>query len=147
MAHRRWVLALRKRQLRRCDARRCTAGTHDWREGRPTSLTPRWSGLLGGDYQFQLTGAISASLGARWRYVGDRPADFQTNAAIPRYLLPSYNVLDLRAQLQRGAWSASLYAKNLNDSRGQVSNFPFGSLAQNAIIQPRTLGLSLAFKF
>lgn len=109
--------------------------------------TPRWSGLLGGDYQFQLTGAISASLGARWRYVGDRPADFQTNAAIPRYLLPSYNVLDLRAQLQRGAWSASLYAKNLNDSRGQVSNFPFGSLAQNAIIQPRTLGLSLAFKF
>jgi iron complex outermembrane recepter protein len=110
--------------------------------------TPRLSGMLGGDYKFELTGALSASVGASWRYVGERLADFQKNPAVPRYVLPSYNVVDLHARIQRGSWAATAYVKNLSDSRGKISNSPFfTSVVENVIIQPRTLGLSIAYTF
>jgi outer membrane receptor protein involved in Fe transport len=111
----------------------------------PTS--PHWSGQLSADYQFPLSGQFNGLVGASYRFVGDRQGDFTNNPAIPRYQLPSYDVIDLRAGIKTDRWSLTGYVKNLGDSRGQVSAAALGAVQEVAVIQPRTFGLSLSADF
>jgi outer membrane receptor protein involved in Fe transport len=109
--------------------------------------TARWSGLVSADYRWPLMGEWNGIVGASWRYVGARPGDFASVAVIPRYRLPSYDTLDLRAGLDNGRWSLMAYVKNVNDARGQLSAFNLGAVQEVPVIQPRTFGLSISRSF
>jgi iron complex outermembrane recepter protein len=108
--------------------------------------TPDWSGQLSIDYQVAF-GAWTALAGAGYRYVDDRLADFQPSPLLQRFPLASYDVVDLRAGVQRDRWTLTAYAKNVGDARGEVTAFPLGGIYSVSIIQPRTLGVSLAVDF
>jgi iron complex outermembrane receptor protein len=69
--------------------------------------------------------------------------------------LPGYRTLDLRAGLQRSAVTLELYVKNATDARPFSEYAGFNNLGGNnlstqwsaVVLQPRTFGVSLGYKF
>lgn len=124
--------------------------------------TPQFSGSLSADYEWGMGNDVKAYAGASLRLLGDQTAGF--NAAYRATFgdvirIDSYSVVDLRAGVEFGNLSLSVYARNLTNSYGVVSagDFPVtvapgigGSGAQllnAATIRPRTLGATVGFRF
>ena len=112
----------------------------------------RFTGYLSAEQRFQLPNDFTPFVAAAVTYVGNRYADFAAAAAIPRFDLPSYTTLDLRAGVYVGNWTARLVVRNLTDERGWVSGLLNVSTDPSAgstvsVIQPRTVGISAAYKF
>jgi outer membrane receptor protein involved in Fe transport len=112
----------------------------------------RFTGYLSAEQRFKLAGGISPFVAASLTYVGQRFAEFAADASVPRFSLPSYTTLDLRAGAYFGSWSCNVVARNLTDRRGWVS----GDLnvttdptqgATVSVIQPRTIGVAAAYSF
>ena len=116
--------------------------------GDPLPLTPLWSGALGGDYRFPLWGwgDWNGVIGADWRYVGHTQGAFANSGAV-RFEHPSYNVFGLRAGVKNDRWSFTVHGKNLGDSRGQTGDLNLGTFSRVAVIQPRTIEVSLSRSF
>lgn len=112
-------------------------------EGARLPDTPRWSGQLSADYTFPIFSNWTSSIGASYRYVGERFAALELDP----YRLPAYETVDLRASLQNDRYLVTLFARNVGDERGYISAFRFGALQQVAIIQPRAVGISAAVNF
>ena len=116
--------------------------------------TPKYSVGANADYEWELGGETKAYVGASIRSLSKQPAayDFAFRSANGRQrYLPSYEVMDLRAGVDFGAYSVELYAKNLTDSEGKTSleapgNIPLGA-AGTAVIRPRTVGVTLTADF
>lgn len=121
------------------------------REGERLPNSPRWSLNAATDYELFDDGDLSGSIGASWKYTGERTASFDASASAPQYVLPAFDTVDLRASLERGPFSLNLYVRNLFDTRGQLSattNFAFaGGPARVSVVQPRTFGAVLTARF
>lgn len=77
---------------------------------------------------------------------------FTRTAAIPRFVIPSYTTIDLQLGARTDRWSASLFVRNLTDERGLLAAYPFNAATGAgpqyvSLIQPRTIGLSMATEF
>jgi iron complex outermembrane receptor protein len=115
---------------------------------------PRVTIGLNGDYDFAVGGGWNGYVGAGYAYVGDRESDFTFNGR-PRYSVPGYYTVNLRAGAIYGPWTISLYAKNLTDQRGIVQGGGNGTLnpvtakveAAAYIVTPRTIGISVSRDF
>jgi iron complex outermembrane recepter protein len=111
---------------------------------------PKYSGSLSADYRLPW-GDFQPSLGASVQYLSDRTASFNASSS-PQYRLPAYATLDLRSGC---VFTLSgdhpvdfqLYVHNVLDKRGEISASTLYSLgfgpAEVAIIQPRTVGISV----
>jgi outer membrane receptor protein involved in Fe transport len=114
---------------------------------------PEWSGALTVNYSFTAFGDREANIGGGWRYVDERYSQVVTLSDNLAYLLPSYDVLDLNADVQFDSVTVRLFAKNLTDERA----FTGGGVTTDglnrpvrldlAVLQPRTVGVSVDFKF
>ncbi|MFT4198889.1 MAG: TonB-dependent receptor [Pseudoxanthomonas sp.] len=102
-------------------------------------------------HYFPLWGSLQGFAGADVAYMGDRDMEFTTSASIPRIHLPSYTTVGVNAGVQGQAWSATLYVRNLTDAVGYLNALRRGSLASSTLgatlIQPRTVGLTLAWDY
>ncbi len=115
---------------------------------------PRWAGHLGADYDFPLLADWSGFVGGGVHYVGDRASGFVSNtpATFVRPTIPAYTTVDLHAGIIHHGWTMELYVKNAGDDRG-ISNLSSVSLSgasnpyEAAIIQPRTIGLSVSASY
>ena len=116
------------------------------KEGDELPTTPRWSGQLSADYEFPVAGQWRGFGGAGYRYVGESAGYFSA-PTLPRYELPSYDVVDVRFGARGDRVSVTLYAKNIGDSRGQVAAYLLGPATRVSIIQPRTFGVSVSSTF
>jgi outer membrane receptor protein involved in Fe transport len=106
-----------------------------------------FTGSLNTDYTL-IDSGVHPSVGATFRYVGDRTASFDQNAATPQYHLPAYRTFDLRGGLMLNTTSIQLYVHNVLDERGQLSAFTGrGPLAQVSLLPPRTVGISATTHF
>jgi iron complex outermembrane receptor protein len=115
--------------------------------------TPKWSGSIGGDYNFAL-GAHKAWMGATVNYMGSRRSDFSEHLAVN---LPSYTTLNANAGMDIDQLRVSLFARNITDRRGinyaapagdQTTGLnPSGNPFTATVIQPRTVGVDLAYRF
>ncbi|HWA92187.1 MAG TPA: TonB-dependent receptor [Rhizomicrobium sp.] len=120
------------------------------KSGDPLPYNPHWSTSLDADYTFDPMGDFTPFLGVSWAYIGERETDFNPGG---RYLLPSYDTVDLRAGVNHDRWSLELYAKNVGDERG-VSSLgttigsaaAVGATAEASVIRPRVVGISLTGK-
>jgi outer membrane receptor protein involved in Fe transport len=113
-------------------------------------FSSRFSGKLSLEQSFPLINSVTGLVGGSVSYVGDQMGSFPSIfAATPgRQLYPSYARFDVRAGAEYDAWTANLYVNNLADKRavigGGIGAFP--AYAFN-VIQPRTVGLSVAWSF
>jgi len=116
-------------------------------------FVPKWTASLGADYRFPVAGR-SAWIGGVVGYIGQRRSDFSQVADVLD--VPAYTTLGLNAGVEIGKARISVYGKNLTDTRGlnhanalgtaSVAN-PVGNPIGAGTIQPRTLGVDLAFRF
>jgi outer membrane receptor protein involved in Fe transport len=112
---------------------------------------PKWNANLGVDYDFPIAGGWSGFVGGSYRFVGSRVTDFAVVPG-PRFEVPSYHGVDLRAGFNYDNWTFKAYVKNLTDSRG-ISSLgsettdpraaPFGAV----YVTPRTVGVSASVSF
>lgn len=114
--------------------------------------SPRWSGSLSADYEFALSGSLSASLGGGLRSTSSRNAYYSASSPA-QVVLPGYTLFDLRAGLRRGDYSLSVYVQNLTNKRAlllaDTSNInPITQAGTNVVIaRPRTIGLTFSAGF
>ncbi len=115
--------------------------------------SPRLSGTLSIDRDFALGGGWTGSLGGSIAYAGQRWGVFPRNAQSLRVSLQPYATLDLRLGARRGSWSVNLFGRNVADQRGALNVaatsrtlLTTGSY-NTTVIQPRTVGLSVARNF
>jgi outer membrane receptor protein involved in Fe transport len=116
-------------------------------KGEQLPNVPKFTGTLNADYQL-FQGGWRPSVGATLRYVTHREASFNQSVGFPQYYLPSYTALDLRGGFKYDRADVQLYVRNVFDERGQLSAATNrGPLAQVAILQPLTFGISIATHF
>jgi outer membrane receptor protein involved in Fe transport len=109
-------------------------------------FSARFSGSGSIEQTFEISEGLRASAGATISYVGKRLGTF--TATPVREIYPSYTQIDLRAGLQFDRWTLDVFAKNVGDKRGILGG-GLGTAQPFAykIIQPRTIGISLAARF
>ena len=93
-----------------------------------TQEVPLWADVRG-----FVTGSLS--------YVGSREAEFSS----PRQTLPAYAKTDIQIGMHSEQWQETVFVTNVTDRRGYLEvqgAFPFFH-----IIQPRTMGLNVSWKF
>jgi outer membrane receptor protein involved in Fe transport len=114
--------------------------------------SPRWTGNLSADQEFNLGARSTFYVGGNLSFVGERRADFTNSEANPRVLLSSYRQLDLSAGLRRDGYGLNFFVKNANNSRGafrgtyQTNYIPANGYVLS-LINPRTIGFNLTGSF
>ncbi|MES3021536.1 MAG: TonB-dependent receptor [Pseudomonadota bacterium] len=113
---------------------------------------PKWSTSVSSEYRFTL-GAAPTWIGGSLSHVGERNSDYSQKKPL---VLPAYTTLTLNAGIDWKQVRVSLYGKNLTNARGINFAGPIGDQsAANpswnpytaAIIQPRTIGLDVSYRF
>ncbi|MBB4632775.1 TonB-dependent receptor [Sphingosinicella soli] len=112
-------------------------------------------------YEFPL-GSLDAHLQGAVVYEGSRTSDLRLFERDLVGSLPSYTTVDISAGVRTDRWTVELYARNLFDSRGQVTRTfqcgestcgdPDGETAiggkfYTIVTTPRTIGLKVGTKF
>ena len=113
--------------------------------GEPGDRLPfsaKFSANLSVEDEFHVSGALRGFIGLSASYLGARQ-DVFTTADTPRRVFPSYTQLNGTAGVRNDTWLVNAFINNATDRRGIVGF----SLDHVAIIQPRTVGLSLAKSF
>jgi outer membrane receptor protein involved in Fe transport len=115
--------------------------------------TPKWSGSLGGDYNFTLA-SYKAWMGATVDYIGTRHSDFSLHKDVN---LPSYATVNANVGMDIHQARVSFYVRNIADKRGinyanpvgdQTTGLnPSGNPYSATVIQPRTIGVDVAYRF
>lgn len=113
--------------------------------GDQLSYTPKWSGAVTADYQFEIGGGWSAEVGGGVRYVGTRKSGFPSG--FDYFELPDYAAVDLHAGFSSDRWSARLFVRNATDKRAFVTPSSLPDQDDWTVLQPRTVGLALEAKF
>lgn len=133
------------------DSNNPTAGAF---KGNHLPLVPAWNWGASADYGWSMANNWDGFVGATYRNIGERPNVFIFNTATTGYYvpLPGYYTLDLRAGVTRDRWTLQVFIRNVTDQRGVTATGANDGVAQDpdasvAIIQPRTVGMSLAARF
>jgi iron complex outermembrane recepter protein len=115
-------------------------------QGERLPNVPRFTANLDGTYVFSSV-SVRPSVGAAVRYVTDRFVSFNDSTSYPQYRLSGYTTADVRGGLTLGPVDAQLYVHNVFDERGQLGILlpQFG--ARVALVQPRTVGITLSTRF
>jgi outer membrane receptor protein involved in Fe transport len=114
--------------------------------GQSLPFSPKWSGNLSIDQRVPLA-SFTAFAGAGVTYVGSR-LDLFTGDAAHRMVFPSYTKADLHVGLERGDWTARVYANNVANRRGIINGGPSTLIPDSYFyITPRTIGLQISRKF
>lgn len=108
---------------------------------------PHFTAALNADYMIPV-GDLLPTVGATFRYVGHRTGSFNMSTT-PQYQLPAYSALDLRVGVILRSIDLQLYVHNVTNELGQLAAYPFAYRGdpQPAIMQPRTVGISVTKHF
>lgn len=114
----------------------------------PLPFSPKWAWHAGAEYGFDLDADWRARAGAAFRHVGKRASFYETTAAIPRVMLPSYDSVDFTLGVEKETVEVNLFLRNAFDKRAIVSTGQaFRAIRLAAVNQPRTFGISVTGKF
>jgi iron complex outermembrane recepter protein len=111
----------------------------------------RFSGHVSVDQEFPLSGAVTGFVGATESYLGEREGAYGNINGIygtQRFISPAYAKMDLRAGAKYDSWTGNFYINNATNRFGLISGDDQNSFANiRYVIQPRTIGLSIAKSF
>jgi outer membrane receptor protein involved in Fe transport len=82
-----------------------------------------------------------------WTYVGDRYSGYYDSGTDSRLHMDAYDILDLRLQVEGERWIAALIADNVFDGNGVVFVYGEPSTRYEVPVRPRTLRLTLQYRF
>jgi len=114
-------------------------------------LVPQVAASLRLDYEHPAIADWNFHAGAGLRYSGRRYSVGLT--ALDGIPTAAYSALDANTDISNSNWTFRLFAKNLTDKRAYLTAFSFadisGAVAQNEgiVLQPRTIGLAVDYKF
>ncbi len=119
------------------------------KDGDRMPFVPKWTASLTADYRFPLAGA-SAWVGGALGYIGERRSDFSGSSDVTN--VPSYTTLGLNAGVEFGKVRLTVYGKNVTDERGlnhvnTLNQVLAPNVVSAGVIQPRTFGVDLAYRF
>ncbi|MGH8216621.1 MAG: TonB-dependent receptor [Rhodanobacteraceae bacterium] len=140
------------------------------KRGDPLPYAPKLTLSLNGDYDFVLGGGWHGYVGASYQYIDERSTDYAFSYPVAGVLpplpssptIPGYNIINLRAGVNRDQWDIDFYVKNLTNKRGIVQagtyadyvpvagsvNPVTGQMEDGAtIITPRMFGISVSRNF
>ncbi len=109
---------------------------------------PKYTATFGLSYQTAINDKLNGMFNVSSSLVGD----VRDQAAYPQ-TLPSYNLVDARAGLGAGSWTAALFATNLTNKEAKltINNTVFAwqtyAITRVSTNQPRTIGLDFQYKF
>lgn len=124
-------------------------------------VSAKFKGNAFARYEFPV-GGLEAHLQGGLVYEGKRTSDLRLYERALVGSLPSYTTVDISAGVTNGSWSVELYARNLFDSRGQVTRTiqcgesvcgdpdgvtDIGGKFYTVVTTPRTIGLKVGTKF
>jgi len=124
-------------------------------------VSAKFKGNAFARYEFPL-GDLDAHLQGGLVYEGKRTSDLRLYERSIVGSLPSYTTVDVSAGVRTDRWSVELYARNLFDSRGQVTRTiqcgesvcgdpdgvtSIGGKFYTVVTTPRTIGLKVGTKF
>ena len=114
--------------------------------GKPFNFTPKVQGALVLDYTFPLTSNINLGFGGDYSYTGKSNSTLDEN---PVYEHDAYGLVSVRAKLTSadGAWSATLWGRNITDELATISIIQAGDGAARFVGQPRTYGLTVSLNW
>ena len=116
--------------------------------GDPLPYNPKWQATVGAEYEHRLNLKMTGHAGLSWHYTGTRYSDF--DAASGQRRLRPFGQLDAHAGVDIDRFRIDAFAHNITDSRGIVNLGFFGAVSGDisaAVIQPRTIGLSLGYRY
>jgi iron complex outermembrane recepter protein len=113
---------------------------------------PEVSNSLNVDYKWPAFGDWAAYVGGTETYTGSRYTGFSSDTSViePHVKLPVYNTFQLHLGLDDRHYNAELYGNNLGNSKGITDYSNSGGAGQTglvSIIQPRTIGIQVGYKF
>jgi outer membrane receptor protein involved in Fe transport len=117
-------------------------------KGDPLQDIAPWTASASLSYSFPVADGFDVTLRGNYEFQGTRiDATYS-----PMNHLPAYSLVNLRAELGGGAWTAALFANNVTDKKAYLTdttslslNLPtFNRVATN---QPLTIGLDLSYRF
>jgi iron complex outermembrane receptor protein len=111
--------------------------------------TSRYSANLSVEQEFPLGARATGFVRGSAIYVGQREGYFSAaGSTVPRLSLGGYVQPNILAGVRYDAWSVNAFVNNVSDKRGVISDFAYVVTSEYyAYIQPRTVGLSLSYKF
>jgi iron complex outermembrane recepter protein len=116
-------------------------------------LSPRFNFALIGTYDMDLFAGYTGSVNVTDRWIGVRNAGFDTPIS-PSYKLASYNITDINLSVRAPYHiQYGLFLRNVFDKAGEVSanvaaeEYNPAAPAQVFLTQPRTVGLSINYKY
>jgi iron complex outermembrane receptor protein len=99
----------------------------------------RWTGALSMDDHFSIDNEWQGLVGASYRYVGDQAETYNFSGP----LFPAYSIVDLRAGVSSGGWSATFFAKNVGNTVGILG----GNFGRLTVTTPRSFGVNMTKSF
>ncbi len=130
------------------------------RAGDQLPFTPKFSGAINADYEWNVGGNTMAHFGGSVRHLSGQTASYDPTFVATyghqRHVDP-YNVVDLNAGLDFGRVNVDAFVKNLGNVHGVTSTtgtqvfgafsiYPGGAIG-TGIITPRTVGVSVGFQY
>ena len=123
----------------------------------------RWSGGVTANQDIHISSDWTGFVGGAVTYLGMREGEFPyycipaycggTGTIFPRAALPGYTTINMHMGARHESWLVNLYLNNVADRRGVAGATP-GTVAvgvtggyYGTVIQPRTVGLSVARNF
>ena len=124
------------------------------RAGDNLPAVPEFSAYVAGEYDFPLSSEMDALVGANFSYEGSRYSNFVTGlpSTMTRTVLPAYRTLNMHAGINYRSVTVEMYLKNVTNTYAfsEISSEAidgFSPPLAAAVIQPRTVGLSISTKF
>jgi iron complex outermembrane recepter protein len=115
---------------------------------------PQFSANVAVDYDFPVTSLINGFVGGNFMYMGSRVSDFVADlpAGMNRAVMPAYRTLNLRTGVNYGDLTAAVYVRNATDAYGLTRLYgetidAYSPPLAAAVIQPRTFGVSISYRF
>jgi iron complex outermembrane recepter protein len=115
-------------------------------------LTPEWSGSVGIEFrpEFNIAGGEPYArfdysyVGSSWNSLAGIESVVSGN---PPELQASYELINLRLGVDGEKWSAAIYGDNLTDERAELFKNNRWKLQRMSVNRPRSVGITVHFKF
>jgi len=122
--------------------------------GDPLTFVPSYINTVNLDYHHAAFGNYEFFIGGTWTHTGRVYNDFVNPASASvlgsRVELPGYDTFAMQGGLRNGKVTFEVFAHNLSDSRaliGYYNSGAYGLYGSGTILQPRTIGFRLSYKY